>query len=78
MIRLVKNEYTKIGHFKLNLPFKNYFRIFTTMEKLVYVKLDKSRKTYYVATIFEIKQSKIDSYCRFGRIDKFDNSNNKH
>ena len=53
-------------------------RIFTTMEKLVYVKLDKSRKTYYVATIFEIKQSKIDSYCRFGRIDKFDNSNNKH
>ena len=32
------------------------------------VKLDSSRSKYYVATMFDIKQSKIESYVRSGRL----------
>lgn len=31
------------------------------------VKLDTKRSKYYVATIFDVKQSKIDSYIKTGR-----------
>ena len=34
------------------------------------IKLDKSKGTYYVATMFDVKQSKIESYCRTGRLKK--------
>lgn len=36
------------------------------------VKLDVSRSMYYVATMFDIKQSKIESYVRSGRLIKVD------
>lgn len=36
------------------------------------VKLDSSRSKYYVATMFDIKQSKIESYVRSGRLIKVD------
>jgi len=34
------------------------------------IKLDVAKNTYYVATLFDIKQSKIDSYCKSGRLKK--------
>ncbi len=34
------------------------------------IKLDKAKGTYYVATMFDVKQSKIESYCRSGRLKK--------
>lgn len=36
------------------------------------VKLDSSRTKYYVVTMFDIKQSKIESYVRSGRLIKVD------
>jgi len=36
------------------------------------VKLDSSRSKYYVATMFDIKRSKIESYIRSGRLIKVD------
>lgn len=37
------------------------------------IKLDVTKQIYYVATIFDVNQSKIDSYCKFGRLTKLDN-----
>ena len=34
------------------------------------IKLDKAKGTYYVVTMFDVKQSKIESYCRSGRLKK--------
>lgn len=36
------------------------------------IKLDISKQIYYVATIFDVSQAKIDSYCKSGRILKLD------
>lgn len=36
------------------------------------VKLDTKKSKYYVATVFDVKQSKIDSYVRSGRLIKID------
>ena len=36
------------------------------------VKLDVSRSMYYVATMFDVKQSKIESYVKSGRLIKVD------
>jgi len=36
------------------------------------VKLDTNKSKYYVATVFDVKQSKIDSYVRSGRLIKID------
>ena len=38
------------------------------------IKLDQSKNVHYVATLFDVKQSKIESYCRSGRIKKLDKS----
>lgn len=38
------------------------------------VKLDSSKKTYYVATIFDVSFSKIESYCKSGRLKKCANA----
>ena len=42
---------------------------------LLSIKLDQTRNIYYVATLFDVKQSKIDSYCKSGRIIKLDKNN---
>lgn len=34
------------------------------------VKLDSSKKTYYVATMFDVSSSKIETYCKSGRLRK--------
>ena len=34
------------------------------------IKLDQTKNVYYVATIFDVRQSKIDSYCKSGRLKK--------
>lgn len=34
------------------------------------IKLDVKRKKYYVSTIFDVKQGKIDSYVKSGRLIK--------
>ena len=34
------------------------------------VKLDAKRNKYYVATAYEVKQGKLDSYVRTGRLNK--------
>ena len=39
---------------------------------LLSVKLDKNKRIMYVSTMFEVKQSKIDSYCKNGRLIKLD------
>jgi len=36
------------------------------------VKLDCKRNKYYVATVFDVKQGKIDSYVRNGRLKKIE------
>ena len=36
------------------------------------VKFDTTNRKYYISTIFDIKQSKIDSYCKSGRLTRFD------
>ena len=36
----------------------------------VSVKLDIAKNTYYIATLFDIKISKIESYCKSGRLIK--------
>lgn len=38
------------------------------------VKLDSSKKTYYVATMFDISSSKIEKYCKSGRLRKCANA----
>ena len=42
----------------------------------VSVKLDQAKSLYYAATLFDVKQSKIDSYCKSGRLKKLDKSSN--
>ena len=32
------------------------------------IKLDSARKLYYVATMYDVKKSKIESYCKSGRL----------
>lgn len=39
------------------------------------IKLDVKKSNYYVATMFEVKQSKIDSYVRSGRLIPIDEDN---
>ena len=34
------------------------------------IKLDEKRKIYYVATLYNVSQSKIESYCKSGRLSK--------
>lgn len=36
------------------------------------IKLDSKKSKHYVATIFDVKQSKIDSYIRSGRLIRID------
>ncbi|MBO4387448.1 MAG: hypothetical protein J5817_10610 [Treponema sp.] len=36
------------------------------------IKLDVSKHIYYVATLFDVNQAKIDSYCKSGRLSKLD------
>ncbi len=36
------------------------------------IKLDASKQLYYVATIFDVSQSKIEAYCKSGRLTKLD------
>lgn len=36
----------------------------------VSIKIDAKRKIYYVATMYDVKKSKIDSYCKSGRLKK--------
>ena len=36
------------------------------------IKFDTTNRKYYISTIFDIKQSKIDSYCKSGRLTNFD------
>lgn len=36
------------------------------------IKLDTKKTKFFVATVFEIKQSKIDSYVKKGRLTKID------
>ena len=38
------------------------------------IKLDTSKNTYYVATLFDISSSKIESYCKSGRLKKYSNA----
>ncbi len=40
------------------------------------IKLDVKKSKYYVATVFDVKQSKIDSYVRSGRLIKIDEKRN--
>ena len=37
------------------------------------IKLDKNKKKYYVATMFDVKESKIESYLRTGRLKRVEN-----
>ena len=43
------------------------------------VKLDTKKSKYYVATVFDVKQSKIDSYvrckCYYQNVEKFRHGN---
>lgn len=34
----------------------------------VSIKLDAKRRTYYVATLYNVSQSKIEAYCKTGRL----------
>ena len=34
------------------------------------IKLDASKDIYYVSTLFDVSQSKIESYCKSGRLKK--------
>ncbi len=36
------------------------------------VKLDVAKSIYYVATLFDVKESKIEAYCKSGRLQKID------
>ena len=38
------------------------------------IELIKCFNVHYVATLFDVKQSKIESYCKSGRIKKLDKS----
>ena len=38
------------------------------------IKLDKTKGIYYVSTIFDVNQAKIDYYCKSGRLKKFTKS----
>lgn len=37
------------------------------------IKLDQTKSIYYIATVFDVKKSKIDSYCRSGRLKNLTN-----
>ncbi|MBR5400773.1 MAG: hypothetical protein IK102_03080 [Treponema sp.] len=43
---------------------------------LLSIKLDNTKGIMYVSTMFEVKQSKIDSYCKKGRLIKLDKNQN--
>ena len=36
------------------------------------IKLDLSKDIYYVSTIFDVSMSKIEAYCKSGRLKKLD------
>lgn len=36
------------------------------------LKLDKSKDIYYVSTLFDVSMSKIEAYCKSGRLNKLD------
>ena len=36
------------------------------------IKLDKSKDVYYGATLFDVNMTKIESYCKSGRLMKLD------
>ncbi len=36
------------------------------------IKLDIANQIYYVATVFDVSKSKIDVYCKSGRLTKLD------
>ncbi len=36
----------------------------------VSIKLDADKSLYYVATMYDVKKSKIDAYCKSGRLKK--------
>ena len=36
----------------------------------VSLKLDERKSIYYVATLFDVKEAKIESYCKSGRLRK--------
>lgn len=38
------------------------------------IKLDSAKNLYYVATLFDVSQSKIEAYCKSGRLKKLDKS----
>ena len=38
----------------------------------VSIKVDESKQQYYVATLFDVSLSKIESYCKSGRLKKLD------
>ncbi|MBQ6056872.1 MAG: hypothetical protein IJJ70_07970 [Treponema sp.] len=38
------------------------------------IKLDEAKNIYFVATLFDVSESKIEAYCRSGRLKKLDNN----
>ena len=38
------------------------------------IKLDETKDLYYVATLFDVSESKIEAYCKSGRLKKLDKS----
>jgi hypothetical protein len=36
------------------------------------IKLDETKDLYYVATLFDVSESKIEAYCKSGRLKKLD------
>lgn len=38
------------------------------------IKLDEAKNIYFVATLFDVSDSKIEAYCKSGRLKKLDNN----
>ena len=38
------------------------------------IKLDEAKNIYFVATLFDVSESKIEAYCKSGRLKKLDNN----
>ena len=38
------------------------------------IKLDETKDLYYVATLFDVSESRIEAYCKSGRLKKLDKS----
>lgn len=57
-----------VGYYNENIELVKIFKdnIFIS------IKLDVKKSKYYVATVFDVKQSKIDSYIKNGRWKKVD------